>query len=149
MNIKSCAFSGHRVLQSDFDIKLLENGVCDLIKRGTQVFYCGMAKGFDLIAAETVLKYKKEGIKLIACVPYEGQEDSMNKTDKLRYKDILSFCDEKVVFAPHYNFRCMYARNRYMVENCDVLVSYLRKESGGTYYTVNYAKTCDKKVIEI
>ena len=58
--IKSCAFSGHRILDDNFDIKVLDREIKQLIDGGTEIFYCGMARGFDLIAAECVLKYKKK-----------------------------------------------------------------------------------------
>lgn len=145
-----CSFTGHRLLGEDFDEKLLENVILSLIKRGTESFYCGMAKGFDMKAAEIVLSYKESyGLELTACIPYDGQGENMNKTDRARYLNILENCDEKIVFSPHYNIQCMHARNRFLVENCDVLISYLRKESGGTFYTVNYAKACGKKIIEV
>ncbi len=133
-----CAFTGHRQLDGDFDISLLNRVVEGLIRRGTKKFLCGMARGFDLAAAETVLKYKKDyGVSLTACIPYAGQVDSMGRTARERYADILEYCDEKIIFSQGYNRLCMHARDRYMVENCEVLVCYLRKESGGTFYTVN------------
>lgn len=121
-----------------------------LIKRGTDTFLCGMARGFDLAAAETVLKFKeKYGVKLVACIPYEGQDDYFSSSDRERYENILRYCDEKRVFAEKYNRYCMFTRDRYMADNSSVLVCYLRKNSGGTFYTVNYAKKTGLKVIEI
>ncbi|MCD8040999.1 MAG: SLOG family protein [Clostridia bacterium] len=147
---KTCAFTGHRTLEYDFDVKLLDNVILSLAKRGTESFLCGMARGFDLTAGEIVLKYKREyNLKLTACIPYEGHGDRMAASDRERYYNILENCDEKIVFSDHFTFPCLHARDRYMVENCDVLVCYLRKEKGGTFYTVNYAKACGKKIIEV
>ncbi len=121
-----------------------------LIKRGIDTFYCGMAKGFDLAAAEIVLGYKAScGVKLIACIPYEGQAEYFSFSDKERYENILNYCDEKVIFSKNYNRWCMHARDRYMAENSSVVVCYLRKKSGGTFYTVEYAKSLGLKIIEI
>ncbi len=150
MRDNACSFSGHRELDADFDRSLLERVVESLIKRGTDTFLCGMARGFDLAAAETVLKFKeKYGVKLVACIPYEGQADYFSSSDRERYENILRYCDEKRVFAEKYNRYCMFARDRYMADNSSVLVCYLRKNSGGTFYTVNYAKKTGLKVIEI
>ena len=147
--MSSCAFTGHRELFADFDRLLLERVVSTLVRRGCTDFYCGMAKGFDLAAAEIVLKFKKEGARLIACIPYAGQAEYFSAADKERYEQILLYCDEKKVFAEKYNRYCMHSRDRFMVENCDVLVCYLRKTSGGTFYTVNYAMSRGVKIIEL
>lgn len=146
----TCAFTGHRQLGEDFDRQLLERVITGLVKRGTDTFLCGMARGFDLAAAEIVLKLKAiYNVKLVACIPYEGQADYFSSSDRESYHNILQYCDEKIVFSKGYNRYCMFARDRYMAENCSVLVCYLRKSSGGTYYTVNYAKNLEVKIIEI
>ncbi|MCD7728378.1 MAG: SLOG family protein [Clostridia bacterium] len=150
MTDNTCAFTGHRQLGDDFDIRLLDNVILSLVKRGTENFLCGMAKGFDLAAAELVLKYKREyGLKLTACIPFDGQGDGMYSRDREKYYNVLEGCDEKIIFSDHYSIQSMHARDRYMVDNCDVLVSYLRKEKGGTFYTVKYAHACGRKIIEV
>ena len=89
--IKSCAFTGHRSLEKDFSPKLLKKYVLALISDGVDVFYSGMALGFDLIAAEIVLSCKKKfpNIRLIACIPHYGQEARYSEKDKARYAKIL------------------------------------------------------------
>lgn len=148
---KTCAFTGHRNLNfTDYDPELLDRVVLNLIKNGCERFLCGMAKGFDLDAAQTVIKYKKQyGVKLIACVPCAGQADKFPVKVRKLYGSIIKECDEVEILSDCYYNGCMLSRNRYMIDNCDVLVSFLRKKSGGTYYTVNYAKQKDKKIIEI
>ena len=150
MKENCCAFTGHRQLGTDFDLALLHRVVEGLMKRGIDTFYCGMAKGFDLTAGEAVLKFKgKYKVKLIACSPYEGQAEYFSFSDKERYKNILNYCDEKVIFSKEYSRWCMHARDRYMADNSGVIVCYLRKNSGGTFYTVNYAKSIGLKIIEV
>lgn len=58
--IKSCAFTGHRYELKDFDAELLERVIKNLIISGVVIFYCGMAVGFDLAAAECVISLKKK-----------------------------------------------------------------------------------------
>ena len=43
----------------------------------------------------------------------------------------------------------MFERDRYLVDNSDLLVCFLRKNRGGTFYTVNYARKKGKKIIEL
>lgn len=147
---KKCAFSGHRILESSFDYNLLDKVIYNLILNGTRTFYCGMATGFDLAAAESVLQYKDGyGVELLACIPCENQADGYSMSNKRRYEDILRRCSGSVVFAPSYFEGCMHLRDRYLVDNCDVLVCYLRRKSGGTFYTVHYAKQKGVSLIEL
>lgn len=146
----SCTFTGHRELV-DLDVALLDRVVKNLIKNGVNRFLCGMAHGFDLTAAESVLALKKEfpNVELVACVPCEGQSNFFSAADKARYNRILLNSSEVIVLSDHYYQGCMHVRDRYMVDNSDMVVCYLRKKSGGTYYTVKYAKDQGKKVIEL
>lgn len=146
-----CAFTGHRNLKdTDFDELLLERVVENLVKNGTKRFLCGMAVGFDLKAAQTVIALKRRyDIELVACLPCENQAERYSEENKRLYESILEKCDETVILEKEYKSGCMHKRDRYLVDNCDILVSFLRKSSGGTYYTVNYAKKSDKKIIEL
>lgn len=148
--MKRCAFSGHRRNLDELDSDLLDRVISNLINGGTEEFLCGMALGFDLAAAEIVLKYKKDyPVRLVACLPCENQDEYFSKKSAERYKKILSGCDDRIVLSAEYFNGCMQIRDRFMVDNADVLVCYLRKKSGGTYYTVNYAKKRGVKVIEL
>lgn len=137
---RSCAFTGHRTLLSTFSKDELFERVLSLVKEGVDTFYNGMAMGFDLIAAETVLKIKEtyKNVKLIACIPCYGQERYFSERDKVRYVEILKRADEKKVLSEIYTPDCMLKRNRYMSDNADVLIAYLYENRGGTAYTVNY-----------
>ena len=65
------------------------------------------------------------------------------------YEDLLRECDETIVLHERYEAGCMFERNRYMVDCCDVLLAYLYAERGGTWYTVKYALKKGKKIIYI
>ena len=148
---KTCAFTGHRKLNEwGFDYALLDRVVLNLLKTGTTNFLCGMALGFDTVAAESVLSLKGDyGAKLTACLPCADQYGRFSESNKKKYFEILDRCDEVITLAPAYFSGCMHARDRYMVENSDLIVSFLRKQSGGTFYTVNYARKLGKKIIEL
>ena len=149
--MKVCAFTGHRnLVGTDFDEHLLERVVKDLAIKGYDRFLCGMAVGFDLKAAQAVLALKGlYDIRLVACLPCANQSERFSEKNKKLYNDILSRCDDIIIMEMEYRNGCMQQRDRYLVDNCDVLVSFLRKSSGGTYYTVNYAKSLNKKIIEL
>lgn len=140
----SCAFTGHREFYEGFSKRKLTATVKRLTEEGVVTFYNGMAMGFDLLAAETVLALKKKNpqIKLVACIPCYNQEKSFSPEDKKRYARILKKADEQVLLSQNYYRGCMQVRDQYMVDNADVLVCYCVKETGGAAYTVKY---CQKK----
>ena len=143
-----CAFTGHRDVGDDLDLDRLEYTVKNVIKDGVDTFLCGMARGFDLIAGQTVLRLKKEypHIKLIACIPCLYQDKYFNEQDKKLYLETLSLCDDKVYVSKNYFKGCMLVRNRYMVDNSSRLIAFERQTDGGTVYTVKYALSKNKKV---
>ena len=109
-----------------------------------------MATGFDLAAAESVLQYKNDyEVNLIPCIPCLGQENAYSQKNKERYLKILEKCNQKIILSVEYYDGCMFARDRYMVDKCNVLVTYQRRKSGGTSYTVNYAKSKGVNIIEL
>jgi uncharacterized phage-like protein YoqJ len=143
--VKSCVFTGHRTLEEDFSPKKLKKEIKALIEQGVDVFYNGMAMGFDLLAAETVLSFKKKypQIKLIACIPCYKQEKSFPERDKKRYVEILKKVDEKVLLAEEYYRGCMQVRDKYMAERADVMIAYCKKTTGGAAFTVKcFQKSC-------
>lgn len=138
--VESCVFTGHRDLGKDFSVRALKKQIENMIERGVYVFYNGMAMGFDLKSAETVLNLKKKypHIKLIACMPFYEQEKYFSEQDKKRYARILKKADEKVYVSERYFKGCMQLRDRYMADRGDVMIAYCKKDVGGTAYTVKY-----------
>ncbi len=153
IKIKTCAFTGHRELGKDFSKSKLKKEIEALIKKGVDTFYNGMAIGFDLLAAETVLSLKKKYpfIKMIACIPCYNQEKNYSEKDKKRYVKVYEKADECVLLRDRYYKGCMLERNRYMSDRADVLFAYCKKETGGAAYTVKYftKKYPQKEVIFI
>lgn len=147
---KTCAFTGHRELDN-LDFCLLDRVILNLIKNGVTRFLCGMARGFDLSAAESVVALQKKypNVELVACVPCQDQSHGFSRSDKDRYDRILAHCAEVIVLSGGYYNGCMHVRDRFMVDNAEIVLSYLRRKSGGTYYTVKYANRLSRKVIEL
>lgn len=145
--ITACAFTGHRTLEEDCSFEKIVAITEDFIRQGVEIFYNGMAMGFDLLAAEAVLSLKKAypHIKLVACIPCYHQERSFKKEDKERYTAILRAVDEQVLLSEHYYQGCMQVRDQYMVDRCDCLIAYCKKTTGGAAYTVKY---CQKRYPE-
>lgn len=147
----NCAFTGHRNFDYYNEIRSLERAVeSAIINDDVDTFYNGMARGFDLAAAQTVIQLKRRyKIKLIACVPFYGQKETLNAFDRKIYEEVLEHCNEIIVLSQDYYPGCMYKRNRYMVNNCDMVIAYYRGKRGGTQYTVKYAEEQQKKIVYI
>ncbi len=154
MKENTCCFSGHRSIPGD-ETENIESAVDGLISRllslGITDFCTGGAKGFDTLAAERVLKFKKtdDSIRLLLFLPCKEQADKWDSLSKKKYKNILSLADEVTYACEHYTSYCMSKRNRMLVDRSSVCVAYLKRQNGGTAYTADYAKKQGLEIINI
>lgn len=151
---KTCCISGHRdipLLKGFFLRKKLRKALISLIREGIIYFGCGGAIGFDTIAAEEILSLKKKTphIKLIMVYPCKDQTKYWAKKDKNKYLKIKEKSDKIVYVSENYDSWCMHKRNRHLVNSSSICLCYLNKQSGGTFYTVNYAYRKGLKVINL
>ena len=145
--MKGCAFPGHRSSDEGIDAEKIKEMIASLAEEGFDTFYCGMALGFDMLCAAAVLELKEEfPVRLIACVPCADQSKRYPPAQKLRYEALLAAADERVVLHEKYVDGCMFERNRYMVDRSEAVVAFLRRQRGGTFYTVQYARRRGKKI---
>lgn len=147
---RTCAFTGHRNLDIDFNKAELERVIKGLIKGGFTFFLVGMAVGFDTECFKILEKLRKmENIKIIACIPCEHQDYKFSLKQKEEYKKLLNSADEKIYVSKEYTKNCMFKRNMFMVDSASVLVAYLNSDRGGTFQTVNYAKRKNVNIIMV
>lgn len=151
---KTCCFSGHRIISNnDYDkvYNDTKKAVISLIEKGVRYYGAGGALGFDTLAAPVVLDLKKEypQIKLILVLPCANQTMRWNQRDIEVYDDIKSKADKVVTLSEHYYEGCMQARNRYLVQDSNYCVCYLKNVSSGTGYTVRYAEQQGLKVLNV
>lgn len=107
--------------------------------------------GFDTIAAKAVLDVKEKlpEIKLILVLPCENQTRYWKQKDIDIYNSILEKADKVKYLSKSYYDGCMQKRNRHLVDCSSYYVCYLKKQTGGTAYTVDYAKSRNVKIINI
>ena len=65
------------------------------------------------------------------------------------YEDIKRHADKVIYSAENYFRGCMQKRNRHLVDSSSVCICYLITPTGGTAYTVNYARRMGLRVINI
>ena len=147
---KTACVTGHRKLRENFNEENLEEVFYKTVKNGYRKFLIGMAIGFDSKCFKVLLKIKKEyDIKIIACIPCLNQEKNFSNKEKEEYYELLDKADEKVYLSLEYKKNCMNLRNFYMVDNSSLVIAYLKKNKGGTFNTVSYAKRKEKEIIYI
>lgn len=146
----TCFFTGHRQINGEYPgpnhplIDLLATLCIQMYDRlGVRVFISGMALGMDICAAEAVLKLKAMSydVKLVAAVPFKGQEGKWPMEARFRYNNVLAQCD-RVVYVSEggYAPQKMILRDEYMVSRAGVCVAlYDGRGSGGTAKTMSMA----------
>jgi uncharacterized phage-like protein YoqJ len=139
-----CCFTGHRKLT--LPEQIVQSRVEQLIEvlygQGVHIFKAGGALGFDTLAAKAVLHCKEEhaDIALHLVLPYPKQSVRWQPSDRETYEKIKSAADEVCYAAEHYFSGCMQKRNRWLVDGSSYCISYLTETTGGTAYTVKYAR---------
>ena len=161
--MKICAFTGSRpekmpVLQNpeSAEYKELIGRIRTQIKELTErenvtSYLSGAAKGIDLIAAEIVLELKRDypKITLECVVPYLAQANGWSEEHKEQYQSVLDRSDKVTVLQEDFSRGCLQKRNRYLVENADIVLAVWNGTKGGTEYTIKYAEKLNKELIII
>lgn len=145
MREHTVCFTGHRKIlpkQKATIARRLKNEIIKLVEKNYRYFGAGGALGFDTLAAQTVLELKTEypDVKLILVLPCLSQTRGWSARDIEIYEEIKSKADQVVYTSQGYTRGCMHKRNRHLVDNSSVCICYLTESTGGTAYTVNYAK---------
>ena len=145
------AFTGRRTYRGQAD-DLMQHVVGQLAGRGFRTFLCGMAMGFDLAAAECVLRVagRYRDVELVAVVPFTGQAERYPAADRERYEQIIREADGVVTLSQEYTPHCYAVRNDFLTDHASVLVAwYDGRKNGGTHYTVTRARRRGMEVINL
>lgn len=151
---QTCCFSGHREIPKEelpCVAKRLKKTICHFIEIGYRTFCTGGALGFDTIAANVVLglKGKYPNIKLALILPCLNQTRGWSRVDIQEYERIKASADSVIYVSETYYTGCMQKRNRALVDSSSVCICYLKKSSGGTAYTINYAERNSIQIVNI
>lgn len=143
--LPSAAFTGHRHIPYVKYPQIkgrLKVAIYNAYLQGIRNFRCGMAVGFDILAAEAVLELKEQlhDISLSAIVPYRNQSERFAPAARKKYNAILEKSDDVTVLSEDYYTRCFHERNDYMIQHSSLLIAYFDgTPKGGTLYTCNKA----------
>lgn len=152
-----CCLTGHRTLpQSRQEREAIKDNlrrvIASLVGEDVTIFYTGGARGFDTMAAITVLEMKAlfPEIRLYLALPYPDQAEKWPRKERELYEQIKEHADQIQVIRPAYTSDCMKQRNYYMVEHSSVCAYYMVKAvRSGTAQTVNYAQKMGCRMIDL
>lgn len=90
-------------------------------------------------------RYKNKDLILEAVIPIENK---LNSLDKIKYA--LMLYNKVTVIQEQCGPECFQKRNKYMIDNSDVVVTlWDEKTSKETYNAVNYARSQGKEIIRM
>ena len=142
----TCCFTGHRpqkLHQTEQEVREgLERAIRQAYADGYRSFITGMAMGVDIWAGEAVLRLKEEhpDIRLVAAVPYPGQERYFPHEWKMKYAELMAGCNHAEILSENYTRGVYHARDRWMVDHSRRVIAVFNGEPGGTALTTQYAK---------
>jgi uncharacterized phage-like protein YoqJ len=147
-------FSGHRTYaRTPDDEARLAGALDEAWADGCRVFISGMAPGFDLAAAEAVVRLRAlhDDVRLVAAIPFTGQDRGYTPDDRQRYETLIAAADELHVLGEGYTHGCYYRRDEWMVERASRVICWYdaSKRGSGTRYTVRYALRCALEVVNL
>ena len=136
----SVTFCGHaQVLEKRKVREWLLKITKEMIEKGERTFYLGGYGEFDLMAADVLDEHKKQypQIERILVLPYINSKPCMKKYDCAVYPSLENVPRRYAVVR----------RNRWMIDNTDIVIAYVTHDWGGAAKTFEYAKRKKKRAI--
>lgn len=107
----------------------------------------GGALGFDQSLAWAAVELK---IPFVIALPFPDMDNKWPEQSRKEFKMLLDRAVEVVILHKEYSNKAYYDRDKYMVDNCDLLMG-LHNSSveGGTAITMQYAKSIKKEIVNV
>ena len=145
MAMKACCGFGHRTVLANIEDSLLST-VLKAVEEDCEIFYTGAMGDFDAQFSASVRRVKASfpHIKLICVKPYFSNDINTNKEYYAELYDDIIIPPE--IIGIHYK-AAIKARNRWMVDNSDLIICYIIRNYGGAADAVKYARHKEKRII--
>ena len=143
---KTCCFTGHRPENLPVDYEelyiQLDAAIRQAVSDGYDTFLTGMAKGFDMIAGDAVLRMKNHGfpLRLICAVPYKGFGEHIRDEWRNISQTLFSQADAVEYISPKSHPGCYQLRNQWMIDHSCRVIAYSANLESGTQNTIRYAE---------
>lgn len=145
--MKSCCFTGHRIIKLTEPLKrLVYDELTGLIERGVTDFYAGGAIGWDTLCSQAVIclreKYPQVRLHLVLPCSEAEQTARWSEIQRRAYREIRKAADSVEILYENYYDGCMKERNKRLVELADICFCYYdeKQNKSGTKQTVTMAE---------
>lgn len=163
----TCCFTGHR--PGDGGIRyvageeayealldVLDRAILEVYEQGVRNYLCGMASGFDLVAAKRVLALRRterlgSDAHLIAVQPFPDHICTIKGGRWQRdYDEVLQCADDVCVVSAAYDKDAYKARNAFMVDRSSWVIAFWKgNQRSGTGQTVRMAMKKERTVVNL
>ena len=142
---RACCAFGHREVYENIT-EQLDKAVLEAAAQGCVIFYTGAMGRFDSLFASAVRKAKRNypNIKLICVKPYMTKEINENGDYLYSLYDDIIIPTELADIHPK---SAIPKRNRLLVDWSDIVIGYIKRQYGGAYTAIRYARSIKKEVI--
>ena len=141
---KICTFAGHGDYEySEITYQKLINCVKELIcEKNISEFWLGNYGSFDALSARAMREVREmyPHIRLCLVIPY-----MTSRVKKHLFDEIIIPEFDKNTSVYSYIPLC----NRYMVDNSDKLICFIKREKGGAFKTYQHAQKKNKEIINL
>lgn len=141
------SFTGHRPpklggYSANAQNKITEFAVFALpliAERNGPIEYCisGMALGWDMAIARACVELS---IPFIAAIPFPQQADRWPNKAQIEWNALVSAAVRVETISQSYSDDAMQERNKWMVDNSDMLIALWDGSEGGTSNCISYAR---------
>ena len=146
---KICAFFGHRNTPLSFELETkLEKLVRNLIYDGVYEFWCCNEGTFDLLSRIVMLRLKQEKPYIQLCYVSAYNPDKFPKLKRQSIEKDFEIIYANEIANGHPKF-AITRRNKFIVQNADILITYIKNNSGGAYNAIKLAQKHSKKIIPL
>lgn len=140
--MKICTFAGHREAHAAGVTERINEALETILQTDAEFcFYTGGMGEFDRLCAAAVRRAKREHpnckIELVLVLPY--LTESLNANKKYYESEFDGILVPMELMGVHYK-GAIQKRNRWMVDQSDYLLAYIRRDFGGAFETWKYAK---------
>lgn len=103
----------------------------------------GVDQDFAFVCAEMQIPF-------VAAIPFIGQESRWPVPSQDFYRELMTYAYCRFVVTPGgYSAFKMHLRNKWMVDNCTLLIAVWDGTQGGTHHCVEYAATANYRPIHL
>jgi len=143
---KICTFFGHRNTPDKIFPKLKDQIFTLITKQNVDTFWIGGHGNFDWLACKAINSLKDifPNIKIIFVVAYlqqiHNKFEGQSPFDNFDYPLEAQICPRRFAIS---------ARNRYMAQNTDFVITYIKLKAGGAYDAAKIARNSLKTIINL